>query len=212
MLRFRNTLTGELEPFIPLEEGRVRIYACGPTVWNFAHIGNFKTFVFYDVLRRYLRFRGFEVTEVMNVTDVDDRIIEQTIELKLSLEELTTKYLNYFLEDMATLNIEQPEVMPKATEHIPEMVALVETLLANGKAYEADGSIYFKISAFDGYGKLSGKKLEGNEAGRSGRVDTQEYAKADTSDFVLWKAPKLEGERSWDTAIGTGRPGWHLEC
>lgn len=212
MLRFRNTLTGELEPFIPLEEGRVRIYACGPTVWNFAHIGNFKTFVFYDVLRRYLRFRGFEVTEVMNVTDVDDRIIEQTIELKLSLEELTTKYLDYFLEDMATLNIEQPEVMPKATEHIPEMVALVEKLLANGKAYEADGSIYFKISAFDGYGKLSGKKLEGNEAGRSGRVDSQEYAKADTSDFVLWKAPKLEGERSWDTAIGTGRPGWHLEC
>ncbi|MCC6742518.1 MAG: cysteine--tRNA ligase, partial [Acidobacteria bacterium] len=212
MLRFRNTLTGELEPFEPIEEGRVRIYACGPTVWNFAHIGNFKTFVFYDVLRRYLRFRGYEVTEVMNVTDVDDRIVEQTIELKISIEELTTKYLDYFLEDMATLNIEKPEVMPKATDHIPEMVALVEKLLANGMAYEAEGSIYFRISAFEPYGKLSGKKLEGNQAGRGGRVDAQEYAKADVSDFVLWKAPKLEGERSWDSAIGAGRPGWHLEC
>ncbi len=212
MLRFRNTLTGELEPFEPIEEGRVRIYACGPTVWNFAHIGNFKTFVFYDVLRRYLRFRGYKVTEVMNVTDVDDRIVEQTIELKISIEELTTKYLDYFLEDMATLNIEKPEVMPKATDHIPEMVALVEKLLANGMAYEAEGSIYFRISAFEPYGKLSGKKLEGNQAGRGGRVDAQEYAKADVSDFVLWKAPKLEGERSWDSAIGAGRPGWHLEC
>jgi len=192
MLRFRNTLTGELEPFEPIEEGRVRIYACGPTVWNFAHIGNFKTFVFYDVLRRYLRFRGYEVTEVMNVTDVDDRIVEQTIELKISIEELTTKYLDYFLEDMATLNIEKPEVMPKATDHIPEMVALVEKLLANGMAYEAEGSIYFRISSFEPYGKLSGKKLEGNQAGRGGRVDAQEYAKADVSDFVLWKAPKQD--------------------
>ncbi len=212
MLRFRNTLSGELEPFVPLEEGKVRIYACGPTVWNFAHIGNFKTFVFYDVLRRYLRFRGYQVIEAINVTDVDDRIIEQTIEQKLSLTDLTTTYLNYYLEDLATLNIERPEYMPKATEHIPEMVALVERLIENGLAYRADGSIYYRISAFAPYGKLSGKKLEGNEAGRGGRVDVAEYAKADVSDFVLWKAPKLEGETAWDAPIGRGRPGWHLEC
>jgi cysteinyl-tRNA synthetase len=212
MLRFRNTLTGALEAFEPLEEGRVRMYACGPTVWNFAHIGNFKTFLFYDVLRRYLRYRGFAVTCVENVTDVDDRIIEQAIEQGKTVEELTTPFLAAFLEDMDTLNIERPEIMPKATEHIPEMVALVQRLCDKGLAYEVDGSIYYRIAAFDGYGKLSGKRLESNEAGRSGRVDVAEYAKADVSDFALWKAPKLDGERSWDTAIGVGRPGWHLEC
>ena len=212
MLRFRNTLSGELETFVPLEEGKVRIYACGPTVWNFAHIGNFKTFVFYDVLRRYLKFRGYEVIEAINVTDVDDRIIEQTIEQKRSLEDLTGTYLNFYLEDLVTLNIERPEFMPRATEHIPEMVALVEQLIERGLAYHADGSIYYRIAAFAPYGKLSGKKLEGNEAGRGGRVDVAEYAKADVSDFVLWKAPKLEGETSWEAAIGRGRPGWHLEC
>jgi cysteinyl-tRNA synthetase len=212
MLRFRNTLSGELEPFEPIEKGRVRMYACGPTVWNFAHIGNFKTFVFYDVLRRYLRFRGFEVTEVINVTDVDDRIIEQTIEQGKSIAELTTPFLEAFLEDMATLNIERPEEMPRATDHIPEMVELVRRLQAGGFAYEVDGSIYYRISAFDEYGKLSHRKVDANEAGRGGRVDVAEYAKADVSDFVLWKAPKLEGEASWDTSIGVGRPGWHLEC
>src|SRR5688500_14443887 len=204
MLRFRNTLSGELDAFEPLEEGRVRVYACGPTVWNFAHIGNFKTFVFYDLLRRYLRFRGFAVTLVVNVTDVDDRIIEQTIEQKKTLEELTEPYLAYFLEDIESLNIERFEIMPKATEHIPEMVEVVQRLKERGHAYEADGSIYFDISSFAEYGKLSGKRLEANEAGRGGRVDVAEYAKEDVSDFVLWKAPKLEGERAWDTPIGVG--------
>jgi cysteinyl-tRNA synthetase len=212
MLRFRNTLTRELEAFEPLEEGRVRIYACGPTVWNFAHIGNFRTFIFYDVLRRYLRFRGYDVTLVLNVTDVDDRIIEQTIEQGKALSELTDPFLEAFLEDMATLNMERPDVMPRATEHIPEMVSLVEALQRKGFAYEADQSIYFRVASFEGYGKLSGKKLSGNEAGRGGRVDASGFAKADERDFVLWKAPKLEGEASWDTAIGVGRPGWHLEC
>jgi len=188
------------------------MYACGPTVWNFAHIGNFKTFVFYDVLRRYLRFSDYDVVEVMNVTDVDDRIIEQTIEQGKTVPELTTPFLEAFLEDMATLNIEVPEQMPRATDHIPEMVDLVRRLEERGLAYRADGSIYFKISGFDGYGKLSGRKIEGNEAGRGGRVDVAEYAKADVSDFVLWKAPKLEKETAWDTSIGLGRPGWHLEC
>jgi cysteinyl-tRNA synthetase len=212
MLRFRNTLSGELEPFEPIEEGRVRMYACGPTVWNFAHIGNFKTFVFYDVLRRYLKYRGYRVTEVINVTDVDDRIIEKTIEYAKTIDELTTPYLDAFLEDMATLNLELPEHMPRATDHIPEMVEIVRRLQENGLAYVVDGSVYFRISAFEPYGKLSGKKMEGNEAGRGGRVDVAEYAKADVSDFALWKAPKLDGETSWDTAIGVGRPGWHLEC
>jgi cysteinyl-tRNA synthetase len=212
MLRFRNTLTRELEVFEPLEEGRVRIYACGPTVWNFAHIGNFRTFIFYDVLRRYLRFRGYDVTLVLNVTDVDDRIIEKTIEQGKSISELTTPFLDAFLEDMATINMERPEVMPRATEHIDEMVTLVEALQRKGYAYEADHSIYFRVEAFESYGKLSGRKLAGNEAGRGGRVEASEYAKADERDFVLWKAPKLEGETSWDTRIGVGRPGWHLEC
>jgi cysteinyl-tRNA synthetase len=212
MLRVHNTLTGKLEVFEPSEPGHVRLYACGPTVWNFAHIGNFRTFIFYDVLRRYLRFKGYRVTHVENVTDVDDRIIEQTIQQGKSLPELTQPYLEAFLEDMATLNIQKPDVMPRATEHIEEMVQIVEALRDKGFAYETDGSIYFRVAAFADYGKLSGKKLEGNIAGGGGRVEAGEYAKQDERDFVLWKVPKQAGEASWETRIGTGRPGWHLEC
>ncbi len=211
MLRFRNTLSGELEPFVPLEEGRVRIYACGPTVWNFAHIGNFKTFVFYDLLRRYLKFRGYVVTMVVNVTDVDDRIIEQTIEQKKSVAELTRPFEEAFLEDMATLNLERPEVMPRATEHIEDMVDLVETLERKGVAYRAGGSIYFHVPAFEGYGKLSRLDVSGMKAGA--RVDTDKYDKENARDFVLWKAKEDEPAwAQWDAPFGRGRPGWHIEC
>jgi cysteinyl-tRNA synthetase len=212
MLRFRNTLSGEVEPFTPLEEGHVRIYACGPTVYNFAHIGNFRTFVFYDLVHRYLRYRGYKVTLVMNLTDVDDKTIKGALEQKTSLDTFTAKYVDAFLEDLATLRIEPPTVMPRATEHIEEMVELVEALERGGFAYRADGSVYYRVSAFADYGKLSGAKVAGNVAGAGGRVDAAEYEKADARDFVLWKAPKLDGEPSWDTRVGVGRPGWHLEC
>ena len=212
MLRFRNTLSGEVEEFVPLEADEVRIYACGPTVYNFAHIGNFRTFVFYDVVHRYLRYRGYRVTLVMNLTDVDDKTIKGALERGMSLDAFTAQYIDAFLEDLDALNIERPTVMPRATEHIEEMVGIVEALRERGLAYDADGSIYFRVAAFDGYGKLSGAKVEGNVAGGGGRVDAAEYDKADARDFVLWKAPKLENEPSWDTRIGVGRPGWHLEC
>ena len=212
MLRFRNTLTGEVEPFVPLEANKVRIYACGPTVYNFAHIGNFRTFVFYDLVHRYLRYRGYDVTLVMNLTDVDDKTIKGALERGMSLDAFTKQYIDAFLEDLDALNIERPTVMPRATEHIAEMVDIVEALRRNGLAYDADGSIYFRVAAFEGYGKLSGAKVAGNVAGAGGRVDAAEYDKADARDFVLWKAPKVENEPSWDTSIGLGRPGWHLEC
>ncbi len=212
MLRFRNTLSGEIEPFVPLEEGRVRIYACGPTVYNFAHIGNFRTFVFYDLVHRYLRFRGYDVTMVVNLTDVDDKTINGALASHTSLEEFTGRYVDAFFEDLDALNIERFEIMPRATDHIEEMVAIVEALQRNGLAYEADSSIYFRVGAFSDYGKLSGAKLKGNVVGAGGRVDAAEYDKDDARDFVLWKAPKLENEPSWDTRIGVGRPGWHLEC
>jgi cysteinyl-tRNA synthetase len=212
MLRFRNTLSGEVEQFVPLEEGRVRIYACGPTVYNFAHIGNFRTFVFYDIVHRYMKYRGYDVTLVMNLTDVDDKTIKGALERGMSLDDFTARYIEAFLEDLDALNIEMPAVMPRATEHIEEMVALVEALERGGYAYRADDSVYYRVSAFDGYGKLSGAKVAGNVAGAGGRVDAAEYEKADARDFVLWKAPKLEDEPSWDTRVGVGRPGWHLEC
>lgn len=212
MLRFRNTLTGEVEPFEPLEPGSVRIYACGPTVYNFAHIGNFRTFVFYDLIHRYLEYRGYEVTLVVNLTDVDDKTIKGALERGKSLNDFTAQYIDAFLEDLDALNILHPDVMPRATEHIDEMVEMVEKLQRGGFAYQADGSIYFKVAAFQDYGKLSGAKIQGNVAGAGGRVDAAEYDKADARDFVLWKAPKVDKEPSWDAAIGRGRPGWHLEC
>ena len=212
MLRFRNTLSGEVEQFVPFDEGRVRIYACGPTVYNFAHIGNFRTFVFYDIVHRYMKYRGYDVTLVLNLTDVDDKTIKGAHERGMSLDDFTAQYIDAFLADLETLNIETPTVMPRATEHIEEMVALVEALERGGYAYRADGSVYYRVAAFDGYGKLSGAKVAGNVAGAGGRVDAAEYEKADARDFVLWKAPKLEDEPSWDTRVGVGRPGWHLEC
>ncbi|HEY9284346.1 MAG TPA: cysteine--tRNA ligase [Pyrinomonadaceae bacterium] len=212
MLRFHNTLTGRLEEFRPIREGEVGMYFCGPTVWNLAHVGNFRSNVFVDVLRRFLKFKGFKLTHVMNITDVDDRIINQAIERGVSIDEYTAPYIEAFWEDFDLLGLERPEIAPRATRHVPQMAAIIDRLLAGGHAYRSDGSIYYRISSFPEYGKLSKINFAGNIAGASERVDTDKYEKEDARDFALWKAPDSEQEPTWDAAIGRGRPGWHIEC
>jgi cysteinyl-tRNA synthetase len=212
MLKLYNTLTNQVEEFIPLEENKVRMYVCGPTVHDFAHIGNFRTFLFSDLLRRYLKFKGFQVHHIMNITDVDDKIIKKSVEKGQSLRDYTEIYTQYFLEDFDALGAERPEEILRATDHIPEMVEIIKRLDANGHTYGSDGSTYFRIGTFNGYGKLSKMNFEGNVAGASERVDSDEYeAKENARDFVLWKAVK-PGEPSWETELGKGRPGWHIEC
>jgi cysteinyl-tRNA synthetase len=211
MLRIHNTLSGKLEEFRPMVEGDAKFYYCGPTVWDYGHIGNFRSAIAADVLRRYLKFKGFRVTHVMNLTDVDDRIIAKAGEAGKSLDEYTAPYIDAFWEDFEALGCERPEVAPRATKHIPEMVALVEKLRERHHAYPSDGSIYYRIKSFPEYGKLSKINFEGNIAGGSDRVDTDKYDKEDARDFALWKAAKLD-EPGWEAAIGRGRPGWHIEC
>ncbi len=210
MLRLRNTLTRALEEFRPLDGNRVRMYACGPTVYDYGHIGNFRTFVAVDVLRRYLKYLGYEVLHVMNITDVEDKIIRNMLQQGKGLKEYTEFYTEAFLEDCQSLAIERAEIIPRATDHIAEMIDIMNRLSARGYTYQSEGSLYFSINSFEGYGKLSGLKLEGNLAGA--RVDVDEYEKADARDFVLWKEPKEAGEPQWDSPFGAGRPGWHLEC
>ncbi len=210
MLTLYNTLSGKREEFHPLEKGVARVYTCGPTVYDFAHIGNFRTFVFQDLLTRYLRYRGYNVIHVMNITDVDDKTIRNAHAQGMSLKEYTTRYTESFIEDARTLHIQLPALLPRATDHIPEMVQLITRLGEKGCTYTKDGSIYFSIASFPGYGKLSKKDFSGMQA--AGRVDSDEYEKKDDArDFVLWKAPK-EGEDFWETQLGPGRPGWHIEC
>jgi cysteinyl-tRNA synthetase len=210
MLKLRNTLTRTQEDFKPLDGNTVRMYACGPTVYDYGHIGNFRTFVSVDVLRRYLKYLGYQLQHIMNITDVEDKIIRGMLASGKSLEDYTEFYTQEFLKDSDALNIERAEMMPYATKHIPEMIEIMKRLAAAGHTYESDGSLYFSISSFPGYGRLSGLKLEGNLAGA--RVDVDEYEKADARDFVLWKASKEEGEPRWPSPFGEGRPGWHLEC
>lgn len=212
MLKFHNTLSRQLEEFHPIEEGRVKMYICGPTVWNFAHIGNFRTFVFGDILRRFLRYKGYQLTHVFNLTDVDDRIINEANARGITIDEFTEPYIQYFWEDFDALGNERPEVTPRATHHIPEMIEIIKKLLENGKAYESDGSIYYRISAFPDYGKLSKISFEGNIAGGSARVDTDKYEKEDARDFALWKLVGEDDQPGWDAPFGRGRPGWHIEC
>jgi len=213
-LRLFNTLTRRIEPFAPLHPAKVTLYTCGPTVWNYAHIGNFRTFVFEDVLRRYLEYSGFAVLHVMNLTDVDDRTIGAANKAGVKLAEHVKPFTQAFFEDRDYLRIEPATHYPAATTHIPAMVALVERLLAKGVAYKGeDGSVYFAIAKFPGYGKLS--KVEGRTLKDGARVDSDEYSKEDARDFVLWKAAKPEDEAAgaaWDAPFGRGRPGWHLEC
>lgn len=212
MLRLFNTLSRQIEEFQPLEEGKVRMYICGPTVWNFAHIGNFRTFVFGDILRRYIRFKGHELTHVMNLTDIDDRIIKESASRNITIDEFTEPFTSYFLEDFDALGNERPEIIPRATHHIPEMISIISTLLENGHAYESDGSIYYRITAFPEYGKLSKISFSGNIAGGSERIDTDKYDKEDARDFALWKLVGEDEEPGWDAPFGRGRPGWHIEC
>src|SRR5215813_2613025 len=210
MLKLRNTLTRALEEFKPLEGNIVRMYACGPTVYDYGHIGNFRTFVSVDLLRRYLKYLGYQVQHIMNITDIEDKIIKGMLASGKSLEEFTGFYTQEFLRDCESLKIERPEMMPFATKHLSQMIEIMQRLADRGHTYQSDGSLYYSISSFPGYGKLSGLKLEGNIAGA--RVDVDEYEKADARDFVLWKAAKEEGEPRWPSPFGEGRPGWHLEC
>jgi cysteinyl-tRNA synthetase len=208
-IRLHNTLSGRLEPLHPLHKGEVRIYSCGPTVYDYAHIGNFRTFVFQDVLRRFLLFRGLRVLQVMNLTDVDDRIIQNAAAAGVSIREYTEKYVEAFLQDMNALHLQEPEETVRATDHIEDMVALISRLQEKGLTYPSEGSIYYRIAKFPDYGKLSKIELGGMKAGA--RVDNDRYEKDDARDFALWKAPK-PGEHFWQTSIGPGRPGWHIEC
>jgi cysteinyl-tRNA synthetase len=210
-LLLHDTMSRELVAVEPIEPGHVRMYTCGPTVWNRVHIGNFRTFVFEDVLRRWLHRRFPKVTHVMNLTDVDDRIIKNAVEHGHSLDEETAQWIAAFEEDRTTLGIRPAHFYPRATEYIPQMVALIERLEAAGAAYRTDGSYYFHIAAFPGYGKLSGVSAEGLVSGASGRIDADDYTKEDARDFALWKAVGPD-DIGWDTPIGRGHPGWHIEC
>jgi cysteinyl-tRNA synthetase len=208
-LRLYNTMSGQVEELRPLEPGHVRMYTCGPTVHDFAHIGNFRTFLFEDLLRRVVRQSGYRVTQVMNLTDVEDRIIAKSQAKGVTIDAYTAPYVKAFFEDLDTLRIERAEHYPQATEHIDDMVRLVKRLEAGGHTYSVEGSHYFKIASFPPYGRLSRLDVSGLRAGA--RVDVDEYKKDDPRDFVLWKARK-EGEHFWDTPLGPGRPGWHIEC
>src|SRR5215831_15931528 len=208
-LKLHNTLTGKTEPFEPLVAGEVKMYTCGPTVYDYAHIGNFRTFVFQDILRRYLKQRGLKLNHVMNLTDVDDRIIANAAAAKVGIREYTEKFAQAFFADCKALSIEAPEHWIRATDHVPEMVKLIETLQQKSFTYDSEGSIYYRIAKFPAYGKLSKIDLTGIQAGA--RVDNDRYEKESARDFALWKAPK-PGEHFWETEIGPGRPGWHIEC
>ncbi len=208
-MRLHNTLSGQVEEFKPIEVGGVRMYTCGPTVHDYAHIGNFRTFLFEDLLRRVLLQQGYRVTQVMNLTDVEDRIIKKAAEHGQTIDEFTEKYIEAFFEDLETLRIERAEHYPRATEHIFEMVSLIDLLNEKGHTYVTDGSTYFRIASFPRYGELAHLDHAGLKAGA--RVDVDDYGKDDPRDFVLWKARK-PGEQSWETPLGIGRPGWHIEC
>ena len=209
-VRLHDTLSGETRPLVPLEADRVGIYSCGPTVYGPAHIGNFRSFLFADLLVRHLRWRGLSVTWVMNITDIDDKIIRGAAAAGIGIDELADRYLERFLADAAALRMTTPDVLPRATEHIDRIVDLIAVLLERGHAYRTDdGSIFFRIASWPAYGRLARLDPEAQRVGE--RVEADEYGKDDVRDFALWKGPK-PGEPSWDTSIGPGRPGWHIEC
>lgn len=211
-LQFFNTLTRRKEDFVPLNPPRVGLYTCGPTVYNYAHIGNLRAFTFEDLLRRYLEYKGFQVNHVMNITDVEDKIIRSISEQGKTLQEFTQLYTEEFLRDLDSLNIKRAHIMPRATETIADMVTLIQTLIAKKHAYVGDdGSVYYSIESFKDYGKLAHLKLDQLQHGA--RVKQDEYAKEALGDFALWKAwVEADGEVKWDSPWGPGRPGWHIEC
>jgi len=207
-LKVFNTLTKRKEEFVPLEKGKVRMYVCGPTVYDNIHIGNARSFVAFDVIRRYLEYKGYDVTYVSNITDVDDRTIGRTKKTKTSLQELGEKYSDSYFEDIAKLGIRRPDISPRATQHISEIISLIQTLVEKGYAYVVDGDVYYDVSKFEDYGKLSGNKKEALEAGARIEVDPR---KKNPADFALWKSKKPK-EPAWMSPWGEGRPGWHIEC
>ena len=210
--RIYNTMSRTKEELVPLDGKHVRMYTCGPTVYNYAHIGNFRAYMFEDLLRRYIQFCGFEITQVQNLTDVDDKTIRASIEQGLPLKEYTRTYIDAFFEDLAKLDIEPAEHYPAATDYIPEMIRIIETLFEKGYAYQSeDGSVYYSIGRFEEYGKLAHLDREGMQSGA--RVAQDEYDKENAADFALWKAYVPEdGDIVWDSPWGRGRPGWHIEC
>ena len=212
VFRVHNTLSRQLEEFVPLEAGSARMYTCGPTVYNFAHIGNFRAYVFEDLLRRWLKFKGFRVTQVMNLTDVDDKTIRDSRAAGLPLSGFTAQFKQAFFEDIRTLNLEPAEHYPAATDHIPEMIAIIRKLEEKGYAYRSeDGSVYFSIAKWPAYGRLAHLDRAGMRTGV--RVAADEYEKENVADFALWKAwDEKDGDVAWDSPWGRGRPGWHIEC
>ena len=207
-LKVYNTLTKQKEKFVPLEKNKVRIYVCGPTVYDDIHIGNARAFVAFDVIRRYLEYKGYEVTYVSNITDVDDKTVKRMKQTGISLQQLGEKYSDSYFEDIADLNIRKPDINPRATQHIEEIINMIQTLLNKGLAYVVDGEVYFDVSKFEDYGKLSGNKAEALKAGARIEVNRR---KRNPADFVLWKKNKPR-EPSWNSPWGNGRPGWHIEC
>lgn len=208
-MKIYNTLTNRKEEFVPIEEGKVRIYVCGPTVYNFFHIGNARPFVVFDTLRRYFKYRGYDVKFVQNFTDVDDKIINRAREEGISAPEVSEKYIKEYFEDAGALNVIKADVHPKVSEHIEDIINFVQTLIDKGFAYEADGDVYFSTRKFPDYGKLSGQNIDDLESGA--RIAIGEVKK-DPLDFALWKARKEPDEIAWESPWGMGRPGWHIEC
>lgn len=214
MLKFYNTLTRKKNLFQPIEKGKIKIYTCGPTVYNYAHIGNLSAYLFADLLKRYLRYLKYDILDVMNLTDVDDKTIKASQERSKSLKEYTSFFADALLEDFEKLNIAKPRILCRATAHIKEMIALIQKLIDKGYAYKTvDGSVYYKISAFKDYGKFARLKKRQLKGGASGRVNSDEYNKEEFGDFALWKSwNEKDGDISWDSPFGNGRPGWHIEC
>jgi cysteinyl-tRNA synthetase len=212
-LKLHNTLSGTKDAFQPLTPGQVGMYTCGPTVWNYAHVGNLRAFLFYDLVRRHLQVSGFHLTHVMNLTDIDDRILDQAMHAGVTIDEYVKPYVAAFFEDMAALRAQQAERYPRATEHIPEMIEMIRTLIEQEYAYVADGDVYFRIASFPSYGALSRLDRSGLKAGV--RVATDKYDKESVSDFALWKKAQPQDEKlgaAWGAPFGRGRPGWHIEC
>lgn len=213
-MKIHNTLTRKTEEFVPIEENKIRMYVCGPTVYDYMHIGNARPLVVFDTFRRYARFRGYDVTYVVNFTDVDDKIIKKSIEENITTKEVTDRYIAAFMEDANDLNLdEEHTIHPRATEVMDDIIKFVSDLIDKGAAYESDGDVYFRVEKANDYGKLSGKNVEDLVHGASNRLDNAEASKKESPlDFALWKKTKIDGEVSWDSPWGSGRPGWHIEC
>lgn len=211
-LEFHDSLSGKKAPFEPATPGQVTIYNCGPTVYNYNHLGNFRAYVFVDLLRRHLKFRGYQIRQTTNITDVDDKIVNAAVKDGVPIGDLTAPFIAAYLEDLEYLGIDSVEERPRATDYIPAMLDMIRELEKSGHVYQQDGNVYFRLSSYEQYGKLSKLDSDQLRTAADGRFAADEYDKEDVRDFALWKAPGDENEQSWDSPYGAGRPGWHLEC